>query len=195
MSSSCDAVRAQLALFVGGDLEVAAADAVREHLLACLTCRNEAAGLQRAVFGLRREAVAAAPRLGEDFFASLQHDICARVAAAAVPDAAPAATRSPWRGLFVAAAAAGLALAGFLATRGGEPSVWTRPAVATPVDFGAPKAVPWAGPRVPLRLLGDDGLADEAIDDATGETQGLRARETLRNLVDDASWQLPRQRR
>jgi len=186
--SGCDEVRGLLPWFAGGDLDTAAAGAVREHLLACLSCRNEAAALQRAVSGLRQGADQGAPALGADFFATLQRDICARVESVGSPGAVTAASWARWRGVAIAAAAGLLVAIGFAAANWSpESSVWTRPPVATSAVFAEPKAVPWAGPRAPMRLLGDEfATGGAAVEDVTLQTQGLRARDALRRLVDES---------
>jgi hypothetical protein len=189
---TCDDVRTHLPLFAGGDLDAADAESVRSHLIECVGCRNEAAGLQRALAGLRAAGARSAPGVDDAWFAAMQRSICERVDAAG---AAPLASGSTWRAWGLAVAALLLVGVGFALGRSREaPSVFTRP--ATPVDFGPLKAVPYAGPRAPLLLLGNDEHPDTAQESEQEVTPaaGMRARDELRTLVDDGMVLPPRKR-
>ena len=58
-------------------------------------------------------------------------------------------------------------------------SVWRRPPTVTPAACSI--VVPWSGPRVDLRLLGDERPAELG----EGWGTGLMGRHRLRSLVDD----------
>lgn len=186
----CDGVRPHLPLFAGGDLDAADNEAVRAHLIECVGCRNEAAGLQRALADLRAAGTGSAPGVDDAWFAALQRSICERVDAAG---AVPFAGGPTWRAWGLAAAALLLVGVGFVLGRSREtPSVFTRP--ATPVDL---KAVPYAGPRAPMLQLGNDehrGAAREPAQEVV-PAAGMRARDELRTLVDDGMVLPPRKRK
>lgn len=185
---SCDDVRGLLPLFIGDDLDEAAHETVRTHLVACHACRGQASAFQRSTADLRRLAGRPVDGVDEAMFASLQESIMARVEA--LP-AEPLLVVGRWqavRRFGLATAAMALLAVGFWWGQEQEPeSLWNRRPVATPVVLDAPRAVPYAGQRAPMRLLGNDGL--RTLDDATGdgiEGSGLRGRVELRSLVDDS---------
>lgn len=175
----CVAVREQLPWFAGGDLDALAAAAVRAHLIACPVCRAEASALQQSLGALRGLGDAGAPGVDETWFASLHRSTVAAVAAAAAPAARPARSRRLW----VSLAAAVLVGLGFWWSQDRwSTSVWRRAPLATPVVDQA-IVVPWAGPRVELRPLGDEapwyGSGAES-----GHGPGMMGRGWLRGLVD-----------
>lgn len=186
-SAACEFASARLPLFAGGDLDVGEAEVVRAHLIDCVACRNEAAGLQRAVAGLRAVSASPAPGVDDAWFAAQQRAICERVEAAAVP----AASSVAWRSWGLAAAALLLIGIGFeLGQSGQAQSVFVRP--ATTILFGNPKAVPWSGERAMMRQLGDDEQAADERDGAAAA--GMRGRDELRTLVDDGMVLPPKKR-
>ena len=179
--SSCTQARDQLALFVGGDLTDPAADAVREHLMSCRSCRGEAASLQQATAALRSiENVQ--PDVDDDMFVAMHRDIVAAVVEA---DAAREHGRIVARRWLVAAAATLLAAIGFWFGHGSEePSVWLRP--STPVHLEDDViVVPYAGPQLELLPLSNEYY--ESTDDASGQSGswGMGGRLRLRTLVDE----------
>jgi anti-sigma factor RsiW len=193
----CDRVRANLAWFVGGDLDAVNAEAVRAHLFTCVACRNEAAALHRssAALAATRERASEVAGVDDAMFTAMHAEILARVdaAEAAAAGAGPLTVAPRLRTLWLGAAALALVGAGFWwGQLQGEGSVWERPAMATPAVHEAPKAVPWSGPRAPMRWLGND--SEDRGPELDAEASGLRAREELRSLVDD-SLVLPRPRR
>ncbi|MBL9076064.1 MAG: zf-HC2 domain-containing protein [Planctomycetes bacterium] len=176
--SSCRTIRRQLPLFVGGDLAVPAAADVREHLRGCQACRREAAGLQQPLLRLREVE----PAVGDEaMFTAMQQAIVARVAGAAAGSVRPVGRplARPW---LVGAAAAALVsfLVGWGWVRTHErPSALQRPPIAMPVGHGDTElAVPYAGDRVPLRLLGDEPGSSST------QGPGMLGRWRLRSLVE-----------
>ncbi len=198
MSSACKRVRELLPAFAGGDLDPADLEAVRVHLLGCHACRGDAAGYRRALADLRGLADASVPGVDDAFFASMHGTVVATCAGGPMR----AERARWWRWPLAVAAAAALVAVGFWWGHDRDVSVWDRPPLATTAVLGDPKAVPWAGPRVPLRLLGNDDAGDtgdpaDAIDGAPatgGVGAGLRARDRLRSLVDDGMLLPPRHR-
>jgi len=89
----CRSCLAVLPDFLAEDLGAANAAAVRAHLQHCLPCRREAARWQQARKALLGAASGQA-NLSESWFAGLQQDIVARVAAE-LPE--PATRRLPYR--------------------------------------------------------------------------------------------------
>lgn len=177
--SRCRQIREALPLFVGGDLAGVRADAVREHLRDCTACRREAAGLQQPLKRLRGLGAAA---VDEAMFASLQDAIVERVAAEALGDVPGERLRThpAWWG--AAAAAAVLScLVGFWVVRPeAGPALLRRAPIAMPVgDPGPSVVVPYAGPRVPLRLLGHEPGSGSA------QGPGMMGRLRLRSLVEE----------
>jgi anti-sigma factor RsiW len=167
--SGCRETLPKLTEFVGGDLLGAEFDRVRTHLIDCVTCRREAASLQRASGALRSVADAAVPGVDDAMFTGLHRSIVAAVHAAE-----PAPARSA---MWLAAAALVLLVGGLalgMAFRRAD-SVWTRPPVVTMASQSL--VVPWAGPRVDLQLLGD-----EQTDPWGG---GLLEKYRLRQLADE----------
>jgi hypothetical protein len=192
-SATCARIAPLLSAFAGDDLDAGAAEAVRVHLLDCHRCRRDAAGFRRALATLQRCREQPPPGVDDAFFASMHATIAARCAGEEV-------TAGPrvgwWRWPLAAAAAAALIAAGFWWGHDPSVSLWDRAPVGTAATFEEPKAVPWSGPRVPLRLLGNDGgVAPEPVDDGARDPgSGLRARDRLRSLVDDGMLLPPRQR-
>ncbi len=186
---SCAQVREQLALFVGGDLAVAPADAVRVHLMSCRTCRSEAAALQQASAALRELGRAPVPGVDDRLFAAMHRTIVATVADGDGGALDRARLVRRWA---VAAAAVLLAAVGFWWGRGEpEPSVWRRSPLSTPVALDAPViVVPYAGPRVELRPLGDEWWPEWAQEnglDRGAVRPGMGGRLQLRSLVDEGA--------
>jgi len=187
----CGRVREQLPSFAGGDLDPPVAADVRAHLLDCHACRREAAVLQRANAALCAFGRSDETPVQTAMFADLHRDIVAAVAAEPVPSLPPgrAARWASWR---VLAAAAMLVAVGFWGgsaagdRRNGRAeehpvgSAGQAPASRFPVGE-VPMVVPYAGPRVELRPLGEDRGDDEF---EVGPS-GLLVRRALRQLVDD----------
>jgi hypothetical protein len=210
-SPSCERVCAQLPPFLGGELDAAGAAVVRQHLLGCHACRGEAAAFQRALGGLHALAQQPVAGVDEAFFAKLHGAIVADCAAC---EPLPTGAMRGWRWGLAALAAAALVAVGFWCGHDRAVSVWDRPPLGTSTAFTEPTAVPYAGPRVPLRLLGDDAPAEArspgdagagtldpgSMDSGSGDVargvgSGLRARDRLRSLVDDGMLLPPRQSR
>jgi hypothetical protein len=197
---SCERIAKLLPAFAGGDLDAATSESVRVHLLGCHACRGDAAVLQRGLGGLRRLGEQPPAGVDEEFFAGMH----ASIVAACAGEPARAADRRWWRWMLASAAAAALLAIGFWWGHEPADSVWSRPPLGTSAAFEAfeePKAVPWSGSRVPLRLLGDDDAAtqrgsDERLDPGTAPAgTGLGARDRLRSLVDDGMLLPPRRQR
>lgn len=184
---SCDDVRGLLPLFIGDDLDEAANETVRTHLVACHACRGQASAFQRAAADLRRSVGRPVDGVDEAMFASLQESIMARVEALPAESLLVVGRFEGVRRFGLAAAAMALLAIGFWWGQEQEPeSLWSRRPVATPVGLDALKAVPYAGQRAPMRLLGNESV--RTLDGATGdgiEGSGLRGRDQLRSLVDD----------
>jgi Putative zinc-finger len=166
--SPCSEMRELLPWFVGGDLSDAECARVREHLVACLPCRREAASLQQAGAALR--GLASAPALGVDdaMFLGLQREVLTAVAGSE-PGRGP--RRSWWRPALASAAALLLVGVGFVV--GGSwgdrrDSVWERSALSPAgpaVDGTGPSArLPWA-----LRPLGIESW--QRLEDAEVERE------------------------
>lgn len=199
--SPCDPMREALPWFVGGDLEAAHAAAVRTHLVDCCGCRAEAATLQQGIARLQRAAVSRSSGIDDAFFGDMHRAVMTRVATCEVGDGggrgaelgrALARTGVAIK-LWMPLAAMMLVALGFWAGRGRSESIFDRPPLAvrttTMPEVGGepPIVVPWAGDRVPLRLLGEDfhfvGDDADGIDRSKGA--GMMGRTTLRRLVDD----------
>lgn len=192
LSTPCARVREQLPWFAGGELDTGAAASVRAHLVDCHACRREAAVLQRSHAALGAFASADETPAETSMFAELHRNIVAAVASEPVPSA-PASGRSSWLASGQAlAAAAILVVVGFwggtLVGDQRNPGVDSRPpsTLASQQDSRtvvgeSPRVVPYAGPRVELRPLGEDRGDDEV---EVGPS-GLLVRRALRQLVDD----------
>lgn len=181
---SCDRVRGLLPWFVGSDLDAADTVAVRQHLIGCLACRNEAAGLQRAIASLREESGRKVEGVDEAMFTSLQQAIVDRIGTVAAAECAlPAVGTLARRWAWVGAAALLVGIGFWWGLGRARDSVWSRAPMTTPAAFEEPKAVPYSGPRAPLRLLGNDGPDD--AEPAGNDGTGLRGRDQLRVLVDE----------
>jgi anti-sigma factor RsiW len=177
----CSHVQHDLPLFVGGDLEPRVAAMVSVHLRECPVCRREAAGLQQAHKRLVRLA---APAVDERWFASMNTVIGDRLAAEVAPGQVEA-PRLAMRWWWSAAAAAALFVLGWSMVRPPAPAALGRAPIAIPVGHAGPSlAVPYAGERVPLQLLGDDVWAHSDWADG-GEASGMLGRWRLRSLVDE----------
>lgn len=189
MSDACAHARTRLPWFVGGDLDAREAETVRAHLIACVDCRNEAAGLQRAVVGLR--AAAAEPVAGVDdaMFAAMHANIVERVAA--LDGEQLQLRRVAGQRWALAAAALALVGVGFWLGHGApQPNVLTR--TATTVGDSTPIVVPYSGQRA-MRALGNDVIPDDGREGSSGT--GLRGRDELRTLIDDGMVLPPRSKR
>lgn len=184
MSARCLDVLDALPGFVGGDLDAERTESVRQHLIACHTCRAQAAGLQQAASGLRRAAVSAPAGVDDAMFAAMHAAIMARVDELEAVPAAPT-TRRYWG---VSAAAAALIGLGFWCGHralGPDASeeLFRRPPMATPAAFDEPKVVPYSGPRATMRQLGNDAVVEELVPPT--DSSGMRGRDALRSLVDE----------
>lgn len=177
----CSQAQQDLPLFVGGDLEPRAAAMVSVHLRECPVCRREAAALQQARKHLLRLAV---PAVDEQWFASMHTAIGDRLAA----ELGHGPVGSPRRGMrwwWSAAAAAALFGLGWSLVPPSTPAVLGRAPIAIPVGHAGPSlVVPYAGDRVPLRLLGDDVWMHDSWADS-GQAPGMLGRWRLRSLVDE----------
>ena len=192
-SAICQQVRAELPWFVGDELDHGRVPAVREHLRDCMACRREAAALQQSLGALRSGAAAAAARVDDAMFTDLHHSILARVEAAEAAEGtmAPNGRRAAPRWLLTAAAAALVAVGFWFGMGRGGDDIWGRPATQTsmPAD-GRVMVVPYAGPRVELRPLGNEyapepDAAERGDAGATGS--GLLVRRWLRTLVEEGA--------
>ncbi len=173
---SCERVLAQLDMFVGDDLDAAAATAVRSHLRACVTCRAEAGALQRTRNTLRAAAEAAYRGVDDAVFAAMHDDVMAAVREQEMRDAgAPALVRR----VIPFAAAAALFVVGWTVVRHwAPPSVFDREPIGT--SAVAPRqAHPFGVPALPLRLLSDDSVEEPPAD---GLGAGMMGRWRLRTL-------------
>lgn len=178
--SRCRAIRDALPLFVGGDLAETRARAVRQHLRDCAACRREAAGLQQPLKRLRGLGAGA---VDEAMFASLQDAIVERVAAEACGDALGERPRThpAWWAAAAAAALVSFLVGWWVVRPAAGPALLRRAPIAMPVgDPGPSVVVPYAGPRVPLRLLGHEPGSGSA------QGPGMMGRLRLRSLVEEA---------
>ncbi|MCU0864872.1 MAG: zf-HC2 domain-containing protein [Planctomycetes bacterium] len=201
--SDCDTARSLLPWFVGDDLSTAEFERVRQHLLGCMPCRNQAAGLQQARAALQQIAAAPVPGVEEPLFADLQRSVMSAVAGAEPGRR----RRARWRPVAAAAAAMLLVGVGFLvggAGGGAGDSVWQRSALSTNGAADAAErpvsSLPWA-----IRPLGSESW--QRLEDADAEREfvaerfpeldagrgsqrrvlrsnGLSVRSQLRSLVD-----------
>jgi hypothetical protein len=179
----CDSIREALPWFVGCELEPEHMASVRAHLVGCVACRGEASALHQGVARLQRASTAPVPGIDDAFFADLHRSIVARVETI---DAAPVVARGSGLRGWLAMAAVLLVGFGFWLGRGGESSIFDRPPLTTPAAFDTPATVvPWVGPRVTLRPLGNETAADEPGADLDGQRAGMMARDRLRDLVDE----------
>lgn len=191
-SVPCARVREQLPWFTGGELDASTAASVRAHLVDCYACRREAALLQRSHAALAALGTADETPAEATMFADLHRDIVAAVAAETVPSV-PAGGRASWWATGRAlVAAAILVVVGFwggtlvgdqrnLGVDSRPPSTLASQPASRTVVGESPRVVPYAGPRVELRPLGDDRGDDEV---EVGPS-GLLVRRALRQLVDD----------
>jgi hypothetical protein len=193
----CSHVCRDLPLFIGGDLDVGRAAEIGRHLRDCATCRREAVGLQQSLKQLRRIAAPAmAASTGDEaLFASMHAAIVDRVDAEIACGVGSAG--GGWRGLhtmathrwgwglgWAAAAAVVLFVVGWWAVRlPSAPTLLERAPIVVPVRHAdANVVVPYAGPRVPLRLLGDEAVSDQRWTEI-GRAPGMMGRCRLRSLV------------
>jgi hypothetical protein len=179
----CDSIREALPWFVGSELEPEHMASVRAHLVGCVACRGEASALQQGTARLQRASTAPVPGVDDAFFADLHRSIVARIETV---DAAPVVAQAAGvRGWLVLAAVL-LVGFGFWLGRGGESSIFDRPPLATPAAFDGPATVvPYSGPRVTLRPLGNEAVEGEPGADLDGRRAGMMARDRLRDLVDE----------
>ncbi len=197
-SPACERTLAMLPLFVGGDLDAATAEPVRQHLLACLRCRGEASSLQRATLSMRRLAAEPAADVDDGMFAAMNRAIMDQVLVTDVAElTAATSTMSGRRWLESVAAVLLLAFGFWCGQASWQSSVLQRAPMATPANDGPANdgpaiVVPYAGPRVPQRLLGDD--VQDGYPLQPGDAAGLMGRERLRSLVDEGMV-LPARRR
>lgn len=177
---SCEQVRHELDAFVGGDLDGRDVEAVRDHLRECLSCRNAAASLHRAIKSLRGLATAGHPGVDEAMFATMHASILERVA-----DDSPRGVERfarVRRALPIAAAMAVFAIGWWSVRTSAGASVFERPPIGTLVNGSGPvNVVPWSGPRVPLQKLGNEQWDAEADADG-GVGPGMMGRWRLRTL-------------
>ncbi len=197
--ATCELLRTALPLFVGDDLGRDAAGLerarlVREHLMQCPSCRRQASALQQARKALQQFGHATPSGVDEEFFAQMHTQVLAGTVHAPI-DAA-------WRGgawgdrlragkallKFAAmSCAAGLLFAlgfWFVDLQRGD-SVLHRPPLVLDASVdegggraGLARAVPYAGGRVELKLLG--------YEDGGAVGQGMAGRLELRLLGDEA---------
>lgn len=182
--SSCAQVLDWLPCFVGDDLDVESASAVRAHLRDCVACRREAAALQQSMKALRSLQEAGAPGVDDAAFAVMHTSILAAVDRAATETGRGSGWRLP-RWLASAAAAVLLFGVGWHLMRGDESPFGDRRGFSVSFDHAGPaKAVPWSdGGHVQLRPLGDDGAsgdADRYVEGSVGP--GMMGRWRLRTL-------------
>lgn len=191
-AEACVRVREQLPWFAGGELDVRDAAFVRAHLVDCHACRCEAAVLQRAHAALGALGTADETPAEAAMFADLHRDIVAAVAAEPAPPVPAAGRASWWASGRVLAAAAILVVVGFWggivagdrrSSSGDSRPLGTSAVAPAPRTAGgeSPMVVPYAGPRVELRPLGED----RGDDDVEVGPSGLLVRRALRQLVDD----------
>lgn len=182
--TSCTQVLNWLPCFVGDDLDVETASAVRAHLLDCVACRREAAALQQSTKALRSLREAGAPGVDDAAFASMHTAILAAVDRAEAETGRWSGWRLP-RWLASAAAAVLLFGVGWHLMREDDAPWGDRRGFSVSFDHAGPaKAVPWSdGGHVQLRPLGDDGASDNADRDAEGTVgPGMMGRWRLRTL-------------
>lgn len=183
--NSCSRACRDLPLFLGGDLDAARSGEVGAHLRGCPACRREAMGLQQALKQLQRIAT---PAVDESTFAAMHAVILERVEAGMAGSIAAPRGSAGWRLWWAMAAAAALFLAGWWFVRPpAVPAALERAPIAVPVGHSAATlVVPYAGERVPLRLLGDDVVSGEQ-EAGRGAAPGMMGRWRLRTLVDEQS--------
>ena len=184
-SSTCQQVLAVLPWFVGDDLEEERRSAVCDHLRGCMACRREAAVLQRALGALGSAAIAQSAVVDESAFTDLHRSILARVDAAT---AVQAGHRSRLAArLSLAGVAAALVAVGFwLGMARPDADIWDRPPTRSSSSGDGPVlVVPYAGPRVELRPLGNEG--DGWREDSGTAGSGLLVRRWLRTLVEEGA--------
>jgi len=199
----CSHVCRDLPLFIGGDLDVGRAAEIGRHLRDCPTCRREAVGLQQSLKQLRRIAAPAMAASADDesLFASMHAAIVDRVDAEIAGGIETADgtwfASGSWGGLrtmaahrwgwglgWAAAAAVVLFVIGWWSVRPpAAPALLDRAPIVVPVRHAeANVVVPYAGPRVPLRLLGDEAVSDQRWAEI-GRAPGMMGRCRLRSLV------------
>jgi hypothetical protein len=181
---TCKRVRRELPWFVGGDLPVARRAEVQEHLRGCFECRRDAASLQQSTKVLREVGERPAARIDEAMFADMHATILDGLDAELRAD--PPRPVLP-RPLVSIAAAGVLFTVGWWFVRGpAQASVFERPPIVMPVGSEHPAAVPYSGPRVPLRLLGEEH-PDREVTGTDGMGPGMMGRWRLRTLVDEGA--------
>lgn len=173
---TCAEVRGHLEWFVGGDLDACSLAAVRSHLRDCQACRSVAGSLHRATCAVRALADAPHPAVDDSMFTAMHAEVMAAVAAEAGRE------RSwPKRLLPLVAAVVLFGLGWWLVRGSDDGSVFVRPPIMAMTGTEGPaKAVPWAGPRVPLRSLGEESDSDAPADGSFGP--GMMGRWHLRTL-------------
>lgn len=162
--SRCSHVRRDLPLFIGGDLAALRTGEIRRHLRDCPACRREAVGLQQSRKRLQRivDPALVAAVADESLFTCMQAAIVDRVDAELLAGAGGPPVPSGHRLWWSAAAAAALFVIGWwLVQPSLRPAALERAPLAVPVGHaGAALVQPYAGPPVPLRLLGGAGAGD-----------------------------------
>ena len=181
----CSGIADRLPEFVGGDLASADAAAVRAHLIACHECRRQAGTLQRARGALLGAAASAMRGIDEADFTAMHRSIVAATTSAlqAKESAQPAMQRRPGPWWLVAAAALLVCGMWFGMQSRRDRSVWHRAPTATPAASSI--VVPWSGPRLDMRLLGDERPMAAPASEPAGFGSGLMGRHRLRALVDE----------
>lgn len=172
----CAAVVELLPLFVGEDLAVDAAKAVRSHLRGCPCCRRTAGPLLQAVQRLRQAGSAAPAGVGPQFFADLQRDIEAGIRATVASQSDPGTRWRSWAALAAAALLSITAGLWFAWPTNEEPwpSLLRRAAIPVPGD---PGLLPHGGGAlVPV------GFDRDPAPCSTGDAAGMGGRLWLREL-------------
>ncbi len=154
-SVTCNEIQAQLALFVGDDLDPAASGRIQRHLVGCTTCDGELARLATSrsrIASLRELTADAAPSVWSNVRAELARE--GRLIESSAPR--NIAVRRPWqfaRWSGLTAAAAALVAMAFWVGHGSDSIVSNPNGVASPLN------------HVPVQLV-SNGLRKARPDEA-----------------------------